>query len=112
MGDRNAMSVHIIRLARLYNNPEVKEQQPDPKTGRGGRKARPAQKGIFGVGKTKLFEDIIFRTEDDPLIPGTDVPRLRLVYLGPKAKGATDSEIARVAEGLQRFDAKLRRMAG
>jgi hypothetical protein len=38
----------------------------------------------------------------DPLIPGTDVPRMELVPLGERAQGATDIEIKRVMEGLCR----------
>jgi hypothetical protein len=72
----------IYRLNRLHN--------------------RPGQDGQLGVGRTKLLEDFILRNENDPLIPGTDVRRMRTVPLGVKAVGVTDVEVRRVVEGLQR----------
>ena len=42
----------------------------------------------------------------DPFIPGTDVPRLSLVYLGPKTPATTDDEVNRVIADLQRWAAE------
>ena len=90
----------IVRLRNLYNTPAI-PAQPASK-GKPARKARPARKGVFPVGKTKLFEDYVDRPGASPNIPGTDVPRLHLFNLGPKAKATTSDEITRVIEGLQR----------
>jgi hypothetical protein len=76
------MTVFIHRLRSLHN--------------------RPGQAGLLGVGRTKLHEDFLLRDESDPLIPGTDVKRLRTVPLGVKALGVTDAEVRRVVNGLQR----------
>jgi hypothetical protein len=92
----------IIRLCRLYNVPAVKARKANKKKKQKARKVRPAREGIFPVGKTKFFEDYVFRDESEPNIPGTDVPRLRLFDLGPKAKATNSDEISRVTEGLQR----------
>jgi hypothetical protein len=97
------MPVEFIRLCRLYNNPPVKKRKASD--GKPGRKARPARKGVFDVGKTKLLKDYVERPGASPNIPGTDVPRLRLSHLGPKARGATSDETTRVIEGLARSEA-------
>jgi hypothetical protein len=39
----------------------------------------------------------------DPNIPNTDIPRLRLIYLGGKSVGVSDDEINRVVLALQDF---------
>jgi hypothetical protein len=92
----------IIRLCRLYNVPSTPARRADKRKKQKARKARPARKGLFDMGKTKVFEDIIARPGASPNIPGTDVPRLQLFSLGPKAKATTSDEITRVTEGLQR----------
>jgi hypothetical protein len=63
---------------------------------------RPGQDGLLGIGRTKLFQDFVLRDEGDPLIPGTDVKRLRTVPLGVKALGVTDAAVRRVVDGLER----------
>src|SRR6516225_8521358 len=97
---RTILMQDIIRLCRLYSVPAIPARKASK--GEPARKAQPARKGIFPVGKTKFFEDYVFREESDPNIPGTDVERIRLFDLGPKAKAATGDEITRVIEGLQR----------
>ena len=89
----------IVRLCRLYNVPAI----PARKAGKGkpARKGQPARRGLLDIGKTKLFEDVIERPGASPNIPGTDVPRLHLFNLGPKARATTSDEITRVIEGLQ-----------
>jgi hypothetical protein len=57
---------------------------------------------VFPVGKTSFFKNFVLRDESEPKIPGTDVERLRLFGLGPKAQATTTDEITRVREGLQR----------
>ena len=61
------MVSQIIRLGRLYN--------------------RRGRDGLLGVGRTKLFSDLLLREDDDPYIPGTTVRRMQTVRLGPKAIG-------------------------
>jgi hypothetical protein len=105
-GGRENHRMEITRLCRLYNSPPV-APRPARKASKGkparrARTARPARKGVFDVGRTKCLEDYIERPGASPNIPGTNVPRLRLIDLGPKAKGAADNEIARVIEGLAR----------
>jgi hypothetical protein len=96
----------IIRLCRLYNAPAVPARKASKaskgKKARKARKAKPARAGVFPVGKTKFFEDYLDRPGASPNIPGTDVARLHLFNLGPKAKATTSDEITRVREGLQR----------
>ena len=93
---------HIIRLISLYNLPAVKARKANPKKKIKGRKPRPARKGVFDVSKSKFFADYVWRDGGEPTIPGTDVPKLRLIPLGPKARGAVSDDINRVIEGLQR----------
>jgi hypothetical protein len=83
------MTVLIHRLRSLHN--------------------RPGQAGLLGVGRTKLHEDFLLRDERDPLIPGTDVKRIRTVPLGVKAVGVTDAEVRRVVEGLERCAGRAER---
>ena len=49
----------------------------------------------------KGYRDYVLTDPDYPLIPGTNVERLRLVHLGPKAAGVSDDEIRRVVTGLE-----------
>ena len=53
-----------------------------------------------GVGRTKLFSDLLHREDDDPYIPGTTVRRMQTVRLGPKAIGVLDTEVQRVTSEL------------
>ena len=56
-----------------------------------------------GVGRTKLFSDLLHREDDDPYIPGTTVRRMQTVQLGRKAIGVLDTEVQRVqANSLRR----------
>jgi hypothetical protein len=74
------MVSQLIRLGRLYN--------------RGGRD------GLLGVGRTKLFSDLLLRDDDNPNIPGTTVRRMQTVRLGPKTIGVPDTEVQRVTSEL------------
>jgi len=73
------MALRILRPNRLY--------------GRDGR---------LGIGKTKFFKDLVYHDGGDPLIPGTSVPRLRLIRIGEKALGAVEDEVDGLIEGLRR----------
>jgi hypothetical protein len=74
------MVSQIIRLDRLYN--------------------RRGRDGLLGVGRTKLFSDLILRDDGDPYIPGTTVRRMQTVRLGPKTIGVPDTELQRVTSEL------------
>ena len=55
----------------------------------------------LGIGKTKFHSDIVERPGASENIPGTDVPRLRLVHLGPRISAAIEDELEDVIEGLR-----------
>ena len=80
------MVSQIIRLERLYN--------------------RRGRDGLLGVGRTKLFSDLLFRDDGDPYIPGTTVRRMQTIRLGPKAvvllchRPSTFAELARSIRGV------------
>jgi hypothetical protein len=57
--------------------------------------------GPIPVGRTKFDEDFVYRDGGEECIPGTNVSRLRLARLGPRALGAFDDEIDAVVEGLR-----------
>ena len=64
--------------------------------------------GVFGVGKSKYFDDFVFHDESDPYIPGTTVPRLRLASLGKQTRVAFEDEVVALIEALRaERDAKL-----
>ena len=86
----------FVRLPSLYNYEPRKD-------GKSRVKKRKPRVGLLAVGKTKLHEDYLLHDPNHPLIPGTDVPRLSLVYLGPKTPVTTDDEVNRVIAGLQRW---------
>jgi hypothetical protein len=87
------MALRVVRLFRCYRHKD-----------RDGT----FHEGLFAVGKSKFFQDYLLHDESDPLIPGTDVPRARRVWLGPTSSGLTEDEIRRVIEGLQRWHAAQR----
>jgi hypothetical protein len=58
--------------------------------------------GKIPVGRTKGLEDYIYRPGGPKKIPGTNVDRLHLASLGPRAKIAFDDEIDRLKEGIRR----------
>ncbi len=57
--------------------------------------------GSIPVGRTKFDEDYVYREGGPEFIPGTNVPRLRLANLGPRALGAFSDEVDAVVEGLR-----------
>jgi hypothetical protein len=73
----------ITRISRLYNT-----------------KGRP---GRLGISRSTFFDNFVLKNEDDPYIPNTDVPRLRLLPLAVNASAAFDDEIDAVVEGLRRW---------
>jgi hypothetical protein len=71
------------------------------------------QKGVFDISRAKGYRDYVLRDPDDPNIPNTDVPRLRLVHLGGRSVGVSEDEIQRVVTGLEEWHAsKVAQRAG
>lgn len=58
------------------------------------------QNGRLGIGKTKFHEDFVHKGED-PFVPGTSVPRLKPVNIGPRAIAFFDDEVDALVEGLR-----------
>ncbi len=50
------------------------------------------------------FEDYVHDEDGDPvqLIPGTNVPKLRLAHIGPRTVAGFDDEVAELIEALRR----------
>ena len=59
------------------------------------------QKGIFDIRRSKFYRDFVLTDPADPNIPNTDIPRLRLVYLGGKSVAVDDDDIGRVVQALK-----------
>ena len=59
--------------------------------------------GRLGVGKTTFDENYVDRDGSNSTIPGTDIPRLRPVQLGPRAIGFFSDEIDSLLEALRRM---------
>ncbi len=53
------------------------------------------------VGRTKLDDDFVYHDGGDPFIPGTDIPRLRWVHLGPRSVAADEDEVDALIEALR-----------
>jgi hypothetical protein len=70
------------------------------------RMLRP--KGIYGpgnpipVGKTKFYEDIVYREGGDEFIPGTNIPRLRLASLSDRVRVGFEDEVNAIAEAIRK----------
>ena len=55
----------------------------------------------LAVGKTKFHEDIVAREGSGATIPGTQVARLRLVHIGPRASACFEDELDSLIEALR-----------
>jgi hypothetical protein len=67
------------------------------------------------VGKTNFFTNYVHdekNGEAEQFIPGTNVPRLRLVKIGVRAVAAFDDEVAALVEGLRAARDKVRPKPG
>jgi hypothetical protein len=82
--------MRVVRIGQVFNR----------------RKGEKSEKGIFEISRSKGYADYILRDPADPLIPGTDVPRLRPIHLGGKSVGVSEDEIQRVVLALQEFYAR------
>ena len=51
------------------------------------------QKGVFAISRSKGYRDYVLTDPANPNIPGTNIPRLRLVHLGGKSVGVDEDEI-------------------
>jgi hypothetical protein len=91
------MAVQTVRLARLFNRWV------------GPKGAKRFERGRFDIGRTKGLQDFILRDPSDPLIPGTEVRRLELTYVGEKIALVSEAEIERVTEGLRRYSERQQR---
>jgi hypothetical protein len=89
--------VGITRINRLYNSTiRTKKDREEKRPG----VFRP---GLFGVAKSAFYCNYVLKDESDPFIPGTDVPRLKLLHLAETSSAAFNDEIERVQEGLRRW---------
>ena len=64
---------------------------------------KAGQKGVLDISRSKFYRDFVLTNQADPNIPNTDIPRLRLVYLGGKSVGVDDDDTSRVVLALQDF---------
>ena len=55
----------------------------------------------IGVGRSTFHENYVHRTGGPEHVPGTTIPRLRAVALGPRARGFFDDEIDALIEALR-----------
>jgi predicted DNA-binding transcriptional regulator AlpA len=55
-----------------------------------------------GVGRSNFHENYTFKKGGGECVPNTNVPRLRPVVLGPRARGFLDDEVDALIEGLRR----------
>jgi hypothetical protein len=58
----------------------------------------------LACGKTKFEEDYRWHSDDDPYVPGTTIPRLKLLHLGERNIAGLEHELDALIDGL----AKLR----
>jgi hypothetical protein len=59
--------------------------------------------GRLGIGRSTFYDNFVQHSADDPFIPGTDVPRLKLLRLSANATACFDDEVDGVIEGLKRW---------
>ena len=53
------------------------------------------------VGRNKFYTDIVWHPGGEPCLPGTDIPRLRLIKIGPRASGGFEDEVYAIVEALR-----------
>lgn len=64
--------------------------------------------GRWPVGKTKVYEDLLLIDPSNPFVPGTDVRRAEVTYLGPKLPIVTEAEAERLPRELTEYYAAQR----
>jgi hypothetical protein len=55
----------------------------------------------LGCGKTKFENDHVLHDPNDPFVPGTEIPRLKPVALGPRNVGFIEDELEGLIDGLR-----------
>jgi hypothetical protein len=66
--------------------------------------------GLWRAGKTKVCSDYLLRDPANPYVPGTDVLRAKVTYLGPKLPIVTEAEVERLPRELGEFYANAQRI--
>ena len=56
--------------------------------------------GRMGCGKTKFKEDYEFHDAADPFVPGTEIPRVKRIPLGPVNFGFLEHELDALIDAL------------
>jgi hypothetical protein len=59
--------------------------------------------GRLGISRSTFHDNFVLHSAADPFIPGTDVPRLKLLHLAPNAAAAFNDDIDALEEGLRRW---------
>jgi hypothetical protein len=54
----------------------------------------------LGCRRTKFRKDYRFNSPVDPFVPGTEIPRLKAIHLGPRNIGFLDGELDQLIGGL------------
>jgi hypothetical protein len=60
--------------------------------------SQPDRPGRLPVAKSAFYENFVWHGDEDPYVPGTDVPRLKLLHLASNATAAFDDEIDALVE--------------
>jgi hypothetical protein len=89
--------VGITRVNLLYNTTIWTKKD------RKAKRPPVFRPGLFGVAKSAFYENFVLKDESDPFIPGTDVPRFKLLHLAENASAVFNDDIERVQEGLRRW---------
>jgi hypothetical protein len=84
------MALKIFRLPELWN--------------------RKARLGLWRAGKTKICADYLLRDPAEPFVPGTDVRRAEITYLGPRLPVVAEAEVERLPRELGEFYANAQRL--
>jgi hypothetical protein len=87
--------LRIRRPKELYNHTDSKGQ---------------FHSGELGIGKDKFWKDYVYHAGGDEFVPGTNVPRLKPINLGPNSTGFYDSGVRALTEGLSGAINTLRRL--
>jgi hypothetical protein len=54
-----------------------------------------------GVGKSNFYKNYVFKEGGPAHVPGTHIPRLKPIILGPRARGFIDDEADALVEALR-----------
>jgi predicted DNA-binding transcriptional regulator AlpA len=54
----------------------------------------------LGVGRTKFRDDYEFHSDDDPCVPGTTIPRVRAIPLGPRVVGFPEHDVDALVDAI------------